>query len=418
LASRPYIVLFIVLTLPLPARRAATIAAAGAAACLSLAAFAVPAGAAVASGPSGSSYTITVPAPVGVAERSTAPSWVTTSASSASIPQSLRPPGSAGTLPRQLFVPDLIAAAPSGIIPAELARIGKLSGVRSVLAVDGGRITVNGKSADVLGVSAQAFRSWTPPETAAAGGVWAKLEKGQLVSTRAAASRLGLTAGHPYQVSAAIQAQIPFGAQTTLSVPGVDAILDAQRSAQLGLVKNVAVLINAPGADLGSLMSQVKSIIGAAGQVRNLVAYSELTGGNLPVTTDVPATGVPGSYLMLYQESAKQYCPGMSWTVLAAIGEIESGNGTNVGPSSAGALGPMQFLPSTWAAWGITAFGQTGAPNIMNPLDAVPSAARMLCADGAGNAATLRAAIFGYNHATWYVNEVLTLASEYAQGYH
>jgi hypothetical protein len=418
LASRPYIVLFIVLTLPLPARHAVTIAAAGAAACLSLAAFAVPAGAAVASGPSGSSYTITVPAPVGVAEGSTAPSWVTTSASSTSIPQSLRPPGSAGTLPRQLFVPDLIAAASAGITPAELARIGKLSGVRSVLAVDGGRITVNGKSADVLGVSAQAFRSWTPPETAAADGVWAKLEKGQLVSTRAAASRLGLTAGHPYQVSAAIQAQIPFGAQTTLSVPGVDAILDAQRSAQLGLVKNVAVLINAPGADLGSLMSQIKSIIGAAGQVRNLVAYSELTGGNLPVTTDVPTTGVPGNYLMLYQESAKQYCPGMSWTVLAAIGEIESGNGTNVGPSSAGALGPMQFLPSTWAAWGIAAFGQTGAPNIMNPLDAVPSAARMLCADGAGYAATLRAAIFDYNHATWYVNEVLTLASEYAQGYH
>lgn len=408
------------LTLPLPARHAATIAAAGAAACLGLAAFAVPAGAAVASGPSGGSYTytITVPAPVGVAEDSTTPSWVTTSASSVSVPQSLRPPGSAGTLPRQLFVPDLIAAAPAGITAAELARIGKLSGVRSVLAVDGGQITVNGKSADVLGVSAQAFRSWTPPETAAADGVWARLGQGQLVSTRAAASRLGLTAGHSYQVSAAIQAQIPFGAQTTLSVPGVDAILDAQRSAQLGLVKNVAVLINAPGADLGSLMSQVKSIIGAAGQVRNLVAYSELTGGNLPVTTNVPTTGVPASYLMLYQESAKQYCPGMSWTVLAAIGEIESGNGTNVGPSSAGALGPMQFLPSTWAAWGIDAFGQTGAPNIMNPLDAVPSAARMLCADGAGNPATLRAAIFDYNHATWYVNEVLTLASEYAQGYH
>jgi membrane-bound lytic murein transglycosylase B len=54
----------------------------------------------------------------------------------------------------------------------------------------------------------------------------------------------------------------------------------------------------------------------------------------------------------------------------------------------------------------------------MNPLDAVPSAARMLCADGAGNPATLRNAIFDYNHATWYVDEVLALASEYAQGYH
>ena len=104
--------------------------------------------------------------------------------------------------------------------------------------------------------------------------------------------------------------------------------------------------------------------------------------------------------------------------MLAAIGEIESGNGANVGPSSAGALGPMQFLPSTWAIWGIDAFGETGAPNIMDPLDAVPSAARMLCADGAGNGGpSLARAIFDYNHAGWYVTEVLDLAAQYAREY-
>jgi Transglycosylase SLT domain len=414
LAFRPYIVLYIVQTLPASLRpRALTsavlVTVAGAAVCLSLAASAVPAGAAVTSGP----YTITVAPPVGVAAAGPA-----APGSSTPVPPSLKTPGSAGAPPRQLFVPDLIAAAASGITQAELAKIGKLSGVRAVLAVDGGQITVNGKSAEVLGVPPSAFRSWTPPETAAADPVWADLGKGELVSTGTAAKRLGLTAGSDYQISAAVQARVPFGIQAALSVPGVDAIVDEARSAQLGLVKNVAVLINAPGADLGTLMTQVKSVIGAGGQVRNLVAYSELTISKLPVTTNVPRTGVPSSYLMLYQESAAEYCPGMSWTVLAAIGEIESGNGANDGPSSAGALGPMQFMPSTWAAWGIDGFGQTGAPNIMNPLDAVPSAARMLCADGAGNPATLRNAIFDYNHATWYVNEVLALASEYAQGYH
>ena len=75
----------------------------------------------------------------------------------------------------------------------------------------------------------------------------------------------------------------------------------------------------------------------------------------------------------------------------------------------------MQFMPGTWAIWGITGFGPVGTPDIMNPLDAVPSAARMLCADGGGNSATLASAIFSYNHATWYVNEVLALAGEYAQ---
>jgi hypothetical protein len=162
-------------------------------------------------------------------------------------------------------------------------------------------------------------------------------------------------------------------------------------------------------------MTKIKSVIGPGAKVINLVPV--VTVGKLPLSPNVPVTGVPSSYLDLYKASAAKYCPGMSWTVLAAIGEIESGNGTNDGPSSAGARGPMQFMPATWAEWGIIGFGQSGPPDIMNPLDAVPSAARMLCADGAGNTASLRGAIFAYNHATWYVDEVLALASEYAQNY-
>ena len=104
--------------------------------------------------------------------------------------------------------------------------------------------------------------------------------------------------------------------------------------------------------------------------------------------------------------------------MLAAIGQIESADGTNVGPSSAGALGPMQFLPTTWAQWGIDGFGQTGPPDVMNPYDAVPSAARLLCADGAASGGqSLYDAIFDYNHADWYVREVLALAAGYAAEY-
>ncbi len=104
--------------------------------------------------------------------------------------------------------------------------------------------------------------------------------------------------------------------------------------------------------------------------------------------------------------------------MLAAIGQIESADGTNMGPSSAGALGPMQFLPGTWAQWGIDGFGQTGAPDVMNPYDAVPSWRRGCCADGAAYGGTsLRGAIFDYNHADWYVSEVLALAAEYAADY-
>ena len=132
----------------------------------------------------------------------------------------------------------------------------------------------------------------------------------------------------------------------------------------------------------------------------------------------MPSGTLPDSYLQLFQASAARYCPGLSWTVLAAIGQIESADGTNEGPSTAGALGPMQFLPSTWAVWGIDGFGQTGPPNVLNPYDAVPSAARLLCAGGAAaGGGSLFNAIFDYNHADWYVREVLGLAAEYAADY-
>jgi hypothetical protein len=323
-------------------------------------------------------------------------------------------PAAAPGAARQELVPDLIAAAPGGITAAQLTRIKKLGGVAAVLPVDGGKVMINGHSADVLGVSPQDFRPWTPLATAASAAVWSRLAQGQLISTPAAASALGLTAGQPAAVSAAVREQLPFGGPTALSVPGADAIVNLTRSAQLGLARNFAVLINAPKADLKTLISQVQSVTGKSSQVVNLVAYSLITEGQKPVEANAPA-GAPANWIELFKASAAKYCPGLPWTVLAAIGQIESGDGANDGPSSAGAEGPMQFIPSTWAEWGIDGFGPAGPPDIMNPLDAVPSAARLLCASGGGNSTTLRGAIFAYNHADWYVDEVLALAGEYAR---
>src|SRR6202020_3307572 len=140
-----------------------------------------------------------------------------------------------------------------------------------------------------------------------------------------------------------------------------------------------------PASSPVTLVSQVKTALGGHATVIRLVPAEVST--SLPVDA-TPSTGRPSSYLQLFQESAAAYCPGLSWTVLAAIGQIESADGQNEGPSSAGALGPMQFEPSTWSMWGIDGFGQTGLPHILNPDDAVPSAARLLCADGAANGLT------------------------------
>jgi len=391
LAWGPYIVIYIVLLFSL--RRAGLMAVGAAALSLSVAGSAVQAADAAVASPAGGTPSSHV------------------SSGLTPVPASPRPSASPGAAPREL-VPDLIAAVPGGITAAQVTKIRRLGGVVAVLPVDGGRVTVNGKSADVLGVSPQAFRPWTPLATAASATVWSDLSHGQLISTGAAAAKLHLTAGKSYTVSAAILEQIPFGGATALSVNGADAIVNMTRSAQLGLAKNFAVLISAPTADLKTLISQVQSVVGKRGQVVNLVEYTLITEGQKPVEVNAP-TGVPANWIQLFQESAAKFCPGLPWTVLAAIAQIESGDGANDGPSSAGAEGPMQFLPSTWAIWGTDGFGPPGKPDIMNPLDAVPSAARLLCASGGGSSATLAGAIFAYNHATWYVNEVLALASEY-----
>lgn len=104
---------------------------------------------------------------------------------------------------------------------------------------------------------------------------------------------------------------------------------------------------------------------------------------------------------------------GIPWQVLAAINKIESNFGRNMGPSSAGAIGWMQFMPSTWSRWGTDANGD-GTADPWNAADAIYSAGRYL--EAAGGRTDLRRAIFAYNHADWYVNEVLTLASLYAGG--
>jgi hypothetical protein len=326
-------------------------------------------------------------------------------------------PGSSATLtgattPR-LIVPDVIASVPGGVTKADLARLRKLSGVRAVLAIDGAKITVNGRPLTVLAAAASALRPWTPPATASDQRVWSDFGAGDVITSAAANRTAGLASGGRYPVTAGIRTELTVGAQAPAGISGVDGIVDAARGRQLGLVRNIAVLVNAPASSPLTLVSQVETALGGHATVIRLVPVEIST--SLPVAA-VPSTGRPSSYLQLFQESAARYCPGLSWTVLAAIGQIESADGQNMGPSTAGALGPMQFLPSTWQTWGTDGFGDTGTPNIMNPYDAVPSAARLLCADGAASGGSgLRNAIFDYNHAGWYVDEVLTLAGEYAQ---
>ncbi len=114
---------------------------------------------------------------------------------------------------------------------------------------------------------------------------------------------------------------------------------------------------------------------------------------------------VPVFLLPIYQAAGIQY--GIRWEILAAINEIETDYGRNLNVSSAGAMGWMQFIPSSWKAYGVDA-NKDGRKDPYNPVDAIFAAARYLKA--AGYEKDVRRSIFAYNHADWYVDSVMLRA--------
>ncbi len=169
------------------------------------------------------------------------------------------------------------------------------------------------------------------------------------------------------------------------------------------------------GAAACSLTGPVVALIGVAALGRPSAPAAWTTAG--PAGPPVPAR-----MLRLYAAAAG-VCPGLPWEVLAAIGTVESANGTaslpgvHRGRNPAGAEGPMQFEPATFAAFDRPVPpGGVSPPSPYDPVDAVYAAARMLCADGASDPARLGAAVFDYNHSASYVAQVLAVARSLGLG--
>jgi cell wall-associated NlpC family hydrolase len=139
-----------------------------------------------------------------------------------------------------------------------------------------------------------------------------------------------------------------------------------------------------------------------------------------PTATSTATSTIPPTMLTLYQTAAV-ICPGLPWTVLAAIGTVESDNGqsnlpgVHSGANSSGAEGPMQFEPATFAAYDEPVpSGGAVPPTPYDPTDAVYAAARLLCANGASGGADIAGAVYAYNHSAAYDAQVLALAQSYA----
>ncbi len=181
-----------------------------------------------------------------------------------------------------------------------------------------------------------------------------------------------------------------------------------------------------------------------------VVAIAALAGGGSSpageqtVTPSSAVADIPGELVGVYVAAAGS-CPGLPWTVLAAVGYSESRHAHGradpatgdvrpliLGPALDGrngfaripdptsadgwahAQGPMQFLPSTWRTWGRLAPGRRpgSTPSPHNAWDAIWSAAALLCGSD-GRIGDLRAAILTYNHSNRHVDQVLAKAAEY-----
>jgi hypothetical protein len=132
---------------------------------------------------------------------------------------------------------------------------------------------------------------------------------------------------------------------------------------------------------------------------------SELSAVPGPTATAIPRwrilTPQPAATL-LSDYHAAEAATGVPWHVLAAIHLVESRMGRIRGPSSAGAQGPMQFLPSTWAEYG-------AGGDIWSDRDAIAAASRFLHNNGAP--ADLAGALFHYNPSSHYVRAILAYSS-------
>lgn len=301
--------------------------------------------------------------------------------------------------------PRVLAIAGQAVPKQTRFALARLKHVEKVMAVDAGAVTVAGTGLNLLAVDAAEFRSWTPKAVADQPAVWSAVARGELVADTKAARRLGMVLGAEYQVDSGPRLRL--AASATLGLTGVDGIVSVETGRSLGLMPEVAVLLHGRKA-IG--LTGVKKVLGEGAQVVSL------GGSGRTPDKKVAVVGQPGNYLDLYKAAATR-CPGLSWTVLAAIGQVESSHGRNNGPSSAGALGPMQFMPATWKAYGVDGDGD-GKADIWSPYDAVPGAANYLCHNGAGQGGEkLRKAVWFYNHSWDYVNKVMGLAEAYARAY-
>jgi hypothetical protein len=175
---------------------------------------------------------------------------------------------------------------------------------------------------------------------------------------------------------------------------------------------------------MGCLLVLAVTAYGAAGDLGLLDPPAAARPARQAPPSRTAKGDIPAAYLRLYRQAAA-HCPGLSWTVLAGVGKVESDHGraslpgVRSGWNHAGAAGPMQFgigkgrAGNAWARFGRDV-DRDGRTSVYDPGDAIPAAARYLCAHGAPR--RLDAALYAYNPSWAYVARVKRWAARYRRG--
>jgi membrane-bound lytic murein transglycosylase B len=185
----------------------------------------------------------------------------------------------------------------------------------------------------------------------------------------------------------------------------------------LGQKSYVIALQQAVATDTdGSRVGIVGLRVHLGARVAGLAAGSELWVGIAAAAREAPARAaqatdeIPPKLIPIYRRAGARYH--VPWVLLASINKFETDFGRNLSVSSAGAIGWMQFLPSTWRRYAVDASGD-GKADPYSPRDAINAAARYLAA--AGVRKNLTAAVWSYNHSAPYVRVVIAQARLYAR---